>query len=137
MSKLVLSLDEDYDFKLIGISCHAKDYRLCWELNKTLLIDLVRVSDYEITKKKEVSKHAFYEFIDEINYLDFYLIANKGDKGNLIPEHKTTDFFLMIKGNPSDTLLGEWIIKVNTLNLVLTAFKIDPEIIKSKQNLLF
>ena len=137
MSKLMLSLDEDYDFSLIGISCHSKDYRLCWELNKTLLLSLIRAADYEITKKKEISKHAFYEFIDEINYLEFYLIANKGSKGNLIPEHKTTDFFLMLKGNPSSSQLSDFTVKINELSLVLAAFKINPESLKSKQNLLF
>ena len=137
MSKLILSLDEDYDFNLIGISCHAKDYRLCWELNQALGIELVRVDDYEITKKKEVSNYAFYEFLDNINYLDFYLIANKGSKGNLIPEHKTTDFFLMLKGHSSDGQLTDFTIKINELSLVLAAFKVDPESLKSKQNLLF
>lgn len=137
MSKLVLTLEDDYDFSLIGISCHSKDYRICWELNKALHIDLIRSEDYEITRKKEISKYAFYEFIDEINYLDYYLIANKGTKGNLIPEHKTTDFFILIKGNISGVQLSDLTVKINGLNLVLAAFKIEPESLKSKQNLLF
>jgi hypothetical protein len=137
MSKTLLTLDDDYDFSLIGISCHAKDYRICWEINNSLNISLIRVEDYEIRKKKEISKFSFYEFIDENNYIDYYLIANKGNKGNLIKEQKTTDFFLLLKGNISDNQLNDILSKINALNLVLTAFKIMPESLKSKQNLIF
>jgi len=137
MSKLVLSLDDDYDFSLIGISCHAKDYRLCWGLNKALQISLVRGADYEITKKKEITTYAFFEYLDEVNYLDLYLIANKGNKGDLITEQKMTDFFLLIKGNPSEYQMSDFTKKINALNIVLAAFKVDPESLKSKQNLLF
>ncbi|MCB0381697.1 MAG: IPExxxVDY family protein, partial [Flavobacteriales bacterium] len=62
MSKIILSLEEDYDFALLGISCHTKDYRLCWELNKVLNFDLVRSTDLEINKTT-INKSSFYEFI--------------------------------------------------------------------------
>lgn len=137
MSKTLLTLDDDYDFSLIGISCHAKDYRICWELNNSLKIALVRSSDYEINKKNEVSSFSFYEFNDTINYLDFYLIANKSSKGYLISEQKTIDFFLLLKGNISNNQLNNFLTKVKNIEIVLTAFIINPENLKSKQNLLF
>lgn len=137
MSKLVLTIEEDYDFSLIGISCHTKDYRLCWELNKTLQTDLVRTADYEISKKNENISFSFYEFIDEANYLEYFLISNRAKNGFLIPEQKTVDFFFMIRGNISESLTKEVIGKINSLSLVLTSFNIDPNQLKSKQNLLF
>ncbi len=137
MSKLVLTFEEDYDFSLIGISCHSKDYRLCWEINKALSIDMVRTTDLEINKKDKVSTYSFYEFIDEANYLEYYLISNRGNSGYIIPEQKTMDFFLMIKGNISDNHTKESIAKINSLSLVLTSFNVDPNQLKSKQNLLF
>ena len=58
MSKLSLNFEEDYSFLLIGISCHAKDYRLCWELNKLLNFDFARADDLEInSKKKEINSY--------------------------------------------------------------------------------
>ncbi len=136
MSKIILSLEEDYDFALLGISCHTKDYRLCWELNKVLNFDLIRSEDLEISKAS-IDKYSFYEFIDEDNYLEYYLISNRGNSGYLVPEHKKVDFFFMIKGNISDFLIDDILSKVNSLALVLTSFKIDPNQLKSKQNLLF
>lgn len=137
MSKLILSFEEDYDFTLIGISCHTKDYRLCWELNKSLHIDLIRITDLEINKKNTTSSFSFYEFIDDTNYLDFYLISNLCNNGYLVSEQKKVDFFLIIKGNTDEYQTKDFIDKINSLSLVLTSFNINPESLKSKQNLLF
>lgn len=137
MSKVILSLEDDYDFSLIGISCHTKDYRLCGELNNILHIDLIRTKDLEIDKKEAIKRYSFYEFIDEDNYLEYYLIANLGNNGYLIPEQKKIDFFFMIKGNTSNNETQDIICKINSLSLVLTSFNIDPCQLKSKQNLLF
>ena len=137
MSKIVLSLEEDYDFVLIGISCHTKDYRLCWELNKILAVDLTRAENLEISKKNIVSSFSFYEFIDDANYIEYYLISNRGNSGYLVPEQKTMDFFLMIKGNISNNHTKDCIAKINSLSLVLTSFNVNPNQLKSKQNLLF
>jgi len=137
MSKTLLTLDDDYDFGLIGISCHAKDYRICWEINKTFNINLVRGRDYEINKKNEISTHSFYEFYDEANQIELYLIANKGKKGYLIPEQKTTDFLLLLKENVTGYQTNLFLSKLNNLALVIAAFSIHPEDLKSKQNLLF
>lgn len=136
MSKIILSLEEDYDFALLGISCHTKDYRLCWELNKVLNFDLVRSVDLEINKTT-IDKYSFYEYLDEDHYLDYYLISNRSDNGYLIPEHKKVDFFFMIKGNISDALIDDLLSNINAISLVLTTFKIDHNQLKSKQNLLF
>jgi hypothetical protein len=137
MSKFLLTLDDDYEFTLVGISCHSKDYRLCWEINKALNIDLIRTQDLEIRKKDTLNSHSFYEYIDEDNYLEYFLISNRGDNGFLIPEQKRVDFFLMAKGNISDNHTSEVICKINTLSLVLTSFSVEPNQLKSKQNLLF
>jgi hypothetical protein len=133
MSKFVLNIEEEYDFSLLGISCHAKDYRLCWELNKTLHLELVRVEDYLLDK----ATFSFYEFQDEENYLSHYFIANRGSEGYLIPEQKKVDYWLISKGNISDSLIDDFICKINSVSLVLTSFNIDPNQLKSKQNLLF
>ncbi|PCJ28522.1 MAG: hypothetical protein COA97_00805 [Flavobacteriales bacterium] len=137
MSKVLLSLEEDYDFVLVGISCHSKDYRLCWELNKALRIDLIRTDDLEISKNNDIIAYSFYSFIDEDNHIEYYLISNLGKNGYLIPEQKKVDFFLMTKGSTSNNQTKDIICNINSLSLVLTSFSIDPNLLKSKKNLLF
>ncbi|MCB0380941.1 MAG: IPExxxVDY family protein [Flavobacteriales bacterium] len=137
MSKFTLNIEEDYDFSLIGISCHAKDYRLCYELNKILEIDLVRGEDLDIDSKNTKANYALYDYIDEENFIDYYLISNRSNKGFLIPEHKSTDFFLLLKGASNDDIIENIINKISEIQLVLTSFQIDVNSLKSKQNLIF
>ena len=40
--------DQQYDFILIGIICQHKDYKLCYELNRKLDLNLVKCEDYEL-----------------------------------------------------------------------------------------
>jgi len=137
MTKIVLSLDEDYDFDLFGISCHTKDYRLCWALNQALGIDLIRAEDLIIRKKELTSAYSFYEYLDEDNHLDYFLIANRSSQGLLLPEKKSVDFLLMVKGMVYDNDKINILEKINSVGLILTSYSIDPEELKSKQNLLF
>lgn len=137
MTKFTLNIEEDYDFSLIGISCHAKDFRLCFELNKLLEIDLTRAKDLEIISKNTTGNYALFEYIDEDNFLDYYLISNRGEKGFLIPEHKTIDFLLQLKGATNEEIEEELISKICSLSIVLTAYQIDVDSLKSKQNLIF
>lgn len=137
MTKFTLNIEEEYDFSLIGISCHAKDFRLCFELNKLLEIDLTRAKDLEIISKNTIGNYALFEYIDEDNFLDYYLISNRGEKGFLIPEHKTIDFLLQLKGATNEEIEEELISKICSLSLVLTAYQIDVDSLKSKQNLIF
>jgi hypothetical protein len=137
MTKLLLNIEEEYDFYLIGISCHAKDYRLCWEMNRLLNIDLARTEDLDLNLKTSIGKFSFYEFIDEENYSEYYLIANRSTKGFLIPEQKNTDFLFMIKGAAYDSVIDEISEKISSSEIVLTSYNIDVNSLKSKQNLLF
>ena len=52
MKKHLLEIEYDYDFVLIGISSHEKDYRVCWALNNKLGLELVKTEPFEIKDKK-------------------------------------------------------------------------------------
>lgn len=137
MPKLTLDLEEDFDFTLIGISCHSKDYRLAYEFDKLLGFEFFREADLELLLKRETSSYAFFSYIDEDNYLEYYLISNKGSFGKLIPEEKLSDYFLIVKGENNITTEKELLIKVNQIQLILKAYLIEVDQLKSKRNLIF
>src|SRR5690606_10671277 len=107
------------------------------ELNKHLDIDLIRIKDLEIVIKNSKGNYSLFEYLDEENRIDYYLISNRSEKGILIPEHKSIDFLLQLKGVTSDEIVDELISKICSISLVLTAFKINVNSLKSKQNLIF
>lgn len=137
MSKFQLKLEDDFDFLLIGISCHQKDYRLCFELNKALEMDLIRDNDLVINKNNERAGFSLSLYHDEENHCEYYLLANKGMHGYLVPEQKTADFFLMMKGAVSADDSYRMVQSLKRLDMVLAAFEIDPQSLRSKENLLF
>ena len=137
--KYILEEEYDYDFKLIGISCHEKDYRICWGLNKKLGLSLSKdQEDLEIKVKnsKWFSRHSLYHYIDFDNENEFHLLNNRSSVGYLIPERNHADFLLIIKEN--EPLNIEHIItNIRSIPFVLTAFAINVMELKSKENLLF
>jgi len=139
MAKLVLDIEYDYDFLLIGISCHEKDYRLSWSLNNSLNLELAKTDDLKLDSKKykEPLSHSMFMFDNEDQYKQYYLISNKGPKGLLIPEQKHSDFFLLIKGTLLNDDKASILKKIKDTPGVLTIFDIDPNKLKSKENLLF
>lgn len=138
MSKFLLKIEEDFDFNLIGICSHIKDYRMVWELNKNLGLDLCKDSNYELQQKSQKQSHAFHHFCDEENLTDYFLIGNRSDAGLLIPEENKCDYLLVIKGNVlSDEEMNQLLKKINLISQVLTAYEIEVEELKSKKNLIF
>jgi hypothetical protein len=137
MAKLTLEVEEDYDFELIGICSHAKDYRLSWEMNKALELDLVKGDNYELSFKGEKQSYSFFNFIDEENWVEYYLINNRTVNGILIPEEKKSDYFLLIRGVLRGGQKESLVKGIAEIKNVLTTYEIEVESLKSKSNLLF
>lgn len=138
MAKLTLDLEYDFDFSLIGISCHAPDYRLSWALNKEFDIDLERLNDIDLMLDKSTQGFfSFYGFDDEESHTTINLISNRCNGGYLIPEMKQIDFFIQYWGPYSDDELNTFTQDMRNLSMVLTTLKVDPMDLKSRHNLLF
>lgn len=138
-SKFILEVEYDYDFSLIGICSHEKDYRICWALNSQLGIELSKTKDLELTEKKAFAPAKFSMFIfnDEEKYREYSILGNKSTNKLLLPEHKQVDYLLIIKSGLDEKEEEELVKKIKELSIVLTAYSIEPENLKSKQNLLF
>ena len=139
MKKHLLEIEYDFDFVLIGISSHEKDYRICWALNQKLGLELIKTDPLEIKDKKQEDASSFSLFVCERpdEFMEYLIIANRSEKGLLIPEQKQMDYFFVIKGEMDDEQIEEMVNKIKEINFVLTAVRIDPSVLKSKQNLIF
>ncbi len=161
MGKYTLKIEYDYDFVLIGISSHEKDYRLCWALNKALEIELTRTDSLEIKSKKQDTPSFFslfkYENSDE--FKEYFVLVNlsenrpfvskehtlfnKGkepsstESGILIPEHRQMDYFFVIRGEMDGVAVENILKKLKEIEFILTAVRVDVEELKSKINLVF
>jgi hypothetical protein len=163
LGKHTLEIEYDYDFVLIGISSHEKDYRFCWALNNKLKLELSKKESLEIKGKKQTtpSYFSFFTFDDQDQYTEYSVLANfseskqlavtentlfgtgekvKGGQSEnefLVPEHKQLNYFFVIRGEMDDAEVEALIQEIRGIDIVLTAIRIDPKTLRSKQNLIF
>lgn len=139
MNKLTLKYELEYDFVLIAITAPLKDYRLCYKINKQLLIEFYRTDElslqYAISEQPAFFSKFHYRMAE--TETDFHLLSNKGTEGLLIPEMKNADFFILIQNYIDKDDLNHFITGLNKIPEVLVAVEVDPKKLKSKENLIF
>ncbi len=139
MKKKRLDVEFSFDFELHGIITPIRGYKLAWEVNRLLGINLVRQDDFVISNKGEETKHLLFSYDSEVNHLK--LIRNKSQedaevKNLFVPEHPRFDYFIISKGE--DMLTSNRLQEVlrNIPSVELVAF-IPLTALKSKENFIF
>lgn len=138
MKKKSLELEPDFNFILIAITSQLKDYRLCFAINKITESDFRKIEDYELLLKNEAEKYfsRYYYHPTNSDY-EIYLLANKGTEGYLIPEAKEADYFLIIKEFIDDEDLDLFLSQLKQIDDIQVVVELNPNKLKSKENLLF
>ncbi len=139
MTKLTLKYEPDLNFVLIAITVPLKDYRFCYALNKQLNIRFDRIDELSLKNYPNEELVYFTRYFCNVaeSETDYYLLANKGTEGFLIPEMKKVDFFILIRNYIDDDSLEYLISRINKIPEVLVATEVDPKKLKSKENLIF
>jgi hypothetical protein len=135
--KQFLVIENEIDFILIGIVSHAKDYRLCFDLNKLLEILLEKGEDLELKNKNTES--SFFSVFSYTNEDDnkMIIISNKSAGQHLIQELKQWDYFFMIKGLIREAEKTNILEKIKSSKLVTLMADIEASKVKSIGNLIF
>lgn len=138
VAKFYLDTEIDFDYSLIGINTVSGDYRLSWNLNKLLKLDLRKAPEPVIIADRTSavdSRFYYHKYFDREAQALYVLFGNKSGSAYLIPEQKKADFVLMVEH--SDILdPGNLLKKIQEIKQVQMAFHIDAEGLKSKNNLL-
>jgi len=153
---LVEDFDEDC-FVLFAIHCNIDDYRLAYLLNKQLKVNLHRKPqnlDYKYTS----ASYSIYEWENTSQQVTWNLVSNickKEEEGlsssgslfndqpkitrthNLIPEYKKANYLLKIENENYQINEKHIIDNIQKITQVITAYSIDVNQLKSKDNLIF
>lgn len=155
-----LILDDVFDevsYTLIALHCSVEDYRLAYLLNKYLGITLNRKpSDLDYNNGK--STYSIFEWKDDKQLTTWSLVSNvcKTESYqqtnyeslfnnqekiikiiNLIPEYKRVNFFLKIDNQFNFSKEKYILNSILKIPQIATAYNIDPDQLKSKDNLIF
>ncbi|MEN8137799.1 MAG: IPExxxVDY family protein [Bacteroidota bacterium] len=159
-----MELEIEYDFSIIGINTVVDDHQLAFYLNKYLETNFIRISkdlDVRGKSKEEISYFPLFLHEDIQNMDTWYLINNKyvaennffeKDKSTsqnlffqsnqptqiaryFLPEKKEVNYLLRLEYN--DNRIDKIIKKIRSIPVVTTAFSIEYNSLRSKQNLIF
>lgn len=138
MKKKLLDVGLDFDFKLIAITSPLKDYRLCFAINKFTEFDFRKADELEISFKNTPKKFFSMYVYDPGNIeCEFILLCNKGTDGLLVPEMKAVDYFILIKGFIDEEDMDLFLSQLKNIKEIQAVVELNPEKIKSKENLIF
>ena len=157
--KLLLDDFVTVDYELIAIHSSLEDYRLAYFINRELSILLEKSpKDIGITVKEGESCFSRFVFEDTEKELLWNFIQNKStiktiQQNNislfeeagldvatnvfLLPELKKVDYIIKIENICSSFALEELIEKLLSIRHISTAYRIDHQKLKSKNNLIF
>ncbi len=158
--KLILDDDFNDDFSLIAIHCSEEPFRIAYLLNQFAALRLHRRRvDLDFSKDGLDITFPLFDFEDEMKYTYFNLVANRcksqvaktassgGLFGNMthdetvtnyvIPEYKQVDYLLKIQSDFETVGLRSIVAKINDIKQVISAYELDAEKLKSKNNLIF
>ncbi len=143
------------DYELIAIHSTLEDYKLAFQLNCILGIQLKRnYNNIEIAISEGKSSFCNFLYDDEKNEVVWSLTENKTTITNstnqtsqlfndveiavyLVPEYKKADYLLKIENIDFDFDEEEIIEKISSIKNITTVYTIDATNLKSKNNLIF
>jgi hypothetical protein len=158
--KLDLGEFDEIDYHLIAIHTSLEDYRLAYFINQILPINLGKnKNEIQINIKEGETKFARFYYHDVEKGISWNLIQNKNEviqqkndnrqnlfsnismeistKVYLLPEIKKADYFLKIENLEDDMNLTDIQVLLNTIDSISTAYIVETNKIKSKNNLIF
>ena len=158
--KLVLDEDFSEDYALVAIHCSEEAYKMAFFLNKHVSLRLRRCDlDLDFSNDGLEVTFPLFEFEDASQYTQYHLVGNKCKSKEaqiqssgglfdaevtektvvtyLLPELRSVDFFLKVSSDYKEVALKKLSLAINEIKQVISAYPVDVETIKSKNNLIF
>ncbi|WP_435623877.1 IPExxxVDY family protein [Flagellimonas sp.] len=141
----------DDDFQLIAIHSGLEDFSLAYSLNQSCGLRLKRTK-IDLSYSENLA-FSIFDWEDEINQNYWVLYSNTCEQeigiseglftndisqktSFLVSEQKEVDYFLKI--DTDDGMIRDHVVKgINKISKVVTAYSMDPNALKSKNNLIF
>ena len=136
-----LYVDYQHDYDLYGLQTSVPEYKLAWQLNRSLHWQLKKSADLALGDPTD-APHGVSNFVFTTTHRTFRLLKNqtfvtRGLAGLLLPGFPQWDFFLQVH-NPSASWQPDVMIaSVGALAEVKQIAQIDLTTVEHKENLLF
>ena len=128
MKKQLLHIELEMDFSLVAISCHLKDYRFVWSLNKALHAKFCKTKEFCL-QHKECS---FSQYDYKMELSTAHVFSNRSPQGYLVSSKPQVDFWMKLNNPYEKDKLNIWLKQIREIPQVLVAYKEKGEKIKEQ-----
>ena len=135
MADKKITSEPDKNFKLLGIACAERDYRLCYMLTEALDWEITRLPnhDLELHERRAKLSVSVFKAVQPLTGSIFYLFANKNAGELLLPEAGNFDYLLKTEGGYKG--IKDLLKKIKQIEAVLTASEIAVKTLKHPDRL--
>lgn len=137
MSKHRLIVEDEYEFLAYGISCHLKDFRVAWNLNRLFRFDLIRHNLDLPDREGTTHSYSKYVYHDSDNHLRYFLVSNFSEDITLIKTLKEYDYFLLIEGYIDIFDEERFLDQLQALESLQMVAEVNPEDLRKFQYAIF
>lgn len=111
---------------------------LCHQINTRLFFEFEKVDDHEVFFNIDEPPRGFskYYYFLEPGENECFIINNRNPEGFLIPEMNKVDYFMVIQHYMDKEDLNYILAGLNKLPDIQVAAQIDPQKLKSRENLI-
>jgi hypothetical protein len=139
--KTLFRLDFESEFRIVGLFCSERDYRLCWLLNRHLGFNFRRAPEFEFPAQKSQKKTLFsvYEYeAPESLHCSFYVVNNRSNEDLLLFNTPPgLDYLLIVKVEETRFSFQELLRKLRTITQLTAAYQLDNVLAKYKKAFLY
>ncbi len=134
VKKLSIEVEPEIDFLLVGLITDERFSRLAWLLNSYSGCDFYRTENLELPDFNPVAETEFakMEYEDEVNHVQYTLLANKSDQNFLAPDLSRFDCLIVIRGGIEMFDLNTFLSNIRQIAEIRLAAEIEQLKLKQK-----
>ncbi len=138
MTKKVLKLnyENEFEFLVAGLISAYRDFKVCFELNDLLRLNILRGEDVIVPAGKpgSTTRHSYFTCRGR-NSESYHIISNrdKDGTGYFIPEMRNIDYFLLISEAPASFDMNGLVSSVRKIEIISGVFEVVPTEMKSAE----
>jgi len=138
--KTIFKLQFETDFRIVGLFCSERDYRISWLINQQLLFNLKRTPDFEYVpaRSNEQSSFSVFFYYDESCRREYYLVNNRSGMGSsLFLTPPGLDYLLLVKLDDDRFDSAPLLSKLRAISQLSAAYVLDDMLGKTKEPFLY
>lgn len=138
--KTIFKLQFETDFRIVGLFCSERDYRLSWLINRQFLFNLKRTSDFEYlpVKSNESGFFSVFFYYDESCRREYYLVSNRSGSGSTVfTTPPGLDYLLLIKIDDDRFDANSLLTGLRAIPQLSAAYALDDLLAKTKEPFLY